>query len=115
MKSLTIHFAAVFTFISINLFAQFPYTLQLNPVSIPGLNGLHSYAYAQSNGKWLIVGGRLDGLHARQPFNSFPSNQNNAHLYVIDPINKQFWKRPLNNLPVAIKEQLQSTNMNSHP
>lgn len=91
---------------------HFNYSIELNPVNITNLPGLHSYAYAQHNGLWLVVGGRLDGLHARQPFNAFPSSLNNDHLYVIDVANQEFWSASLNSLPLGLKEQLQSTNMN---
>jgi hypothetical protein len=47
---------------------DFPYEVELRPVTIPGLPGLHSFAFGQHNGRWLIVGGRTDGLHPRQPF-----------------------------------------------
>jgi hypothetical protein len=92
----------------------FPYNVQLTPITIANLPGLHSYAFAQHNGKWLIIGGRKDGIHARQPFNSFPENQNNTDIYVIDVNTQQFWMASLNVLPTTIKEQLQSTNMNFH-
>lgn len=95
-------------------FAQtsFDYTLELNPVSIPGLQGLHSYAFGQHEGKWLIIGGRRDGLHARQPFNAFPQLQNNTEALVIDVQSQQFWVTSLSVLPTSIFEQLQSTNLN---
>ena len=50
----------------------FEYDVVLTPVTVSGLPGLHSYAFGQHNGKWLIIGGRKDGIHARQPFNAFP-------------------------------------------
>lgn len=93
---------------------NFDYTLSLNPVSIPNLTGVHSYAFGQANGKWIIIGGRLDGIHARQPFAAFPENQNNANIYVIDPVTEEFWSTPLTSLSSGIQEQLQSTNMNFH-
>lgn len=90
----------------------FKYTVQLNPKTITGLPGLHSYAYGQSNGKWLIIGGRKDGLHARQPFNAFPEAQNNTNIYVADVNTGQSWSAPVSSLPTSIAEQMQSTNMN---
>lgn len=97
-------------------FAQstFDYEVQLTPIVIPNLPGLHSFAFAQHNGKWLILGGRKDGMHARQPFNAFPENQNNASVYVIDSNTQQFWTASLSALATGVKEQLQSTNMNFH-
>lgn len=92
--------------------ATFDYTLDLQPVNVPNLPGLHSFAYAQHNGKWLVLGGRKDGLHARQPFAAFVAAQSNTDIYVIDVNTKQFWTASVNTLPTGLKEQLQSTNMN---
>lgn len=93
---------------------NFDYTLSMNPVSINNLPGIHSYAFGQANGKWLIIGGRLEGLHDRPANSSFPANMNNTDLYVIDPVTQQFWTRPLSSVATGIREQLQSTNMNFH-
>jgi hypothetical protein len=90
---------------------NFPYDVVLTPVTVTGLPGLHSYAFAQHNGKWLIIGGRKDGIHARQPFNAFPENQNNTTIYVVDIATQQSWSASLNSLATGLKEQLQSTNL----
>jgi hypothetical protein len=92
--------------------STFPYDIVLTPVTVTGLPGLHSYAFAQNNGKWLIIGGRKDGIHARQPFNAFPESENNTDIYVVDIATNQFWSASVNVLPTGLKEQLQSTNMN---
>ncbi|WP_320814467.1 hypothetical protein [Flavobacterium sp.] len=91
---------------------DFPYNVVLTPVTITGLPGLHSYAFGQHNGKWLIIGGRKDGMHARQPFNAFPGSQNNTNIYVVDITTQQTWTASVNSLAIGLKEQLQSTNMN---
>ena len=91
---------------------HFDYILELEPVSVPGLPGLHSYAFGQHDGLWLIIGGRKDGMHARQPFNTFPQSFSNSDIYVVDINAQQFWSSALSGLPVGIREQLQSTNMN---
>lgn len=96
-------------------FAQqipFNYSVKLKPVTITNLPGLHSFAVGQSGGKWLVIGGRKDGLHARQPFNAFPAASNNTDIYVIDINTQQFWSTSVNSLATGLKEQLQSTNMN---
>ncbi len=92
--------------------SSFDYTVAFQPILIPDLPGLHSFAFAQDQGKWLVMGGRKDGIHARQPFNAFPESENNTDLYVIDVDKKKFWKKSVNALPAGLKEQLQSTNMN---
>lgn len=112
IKTLT----GIFFILSLEVFGQsaFNYELSLVPVAVPNLPGLHSYAYAQDQGKWLILGGRKDGLHARQPFNAFPADQNNTDIYVVDIANAEVWSSSVNALPTPLKEQLQSTNMNFH-
>lgn len=88
-----------------------PFSVSLDPVHIDELGGIQAYAFGQHNGKILIVGGRLDGLHRRQPFASFDLAGHNNQLIVIDPQSKEKWSAPLYLLPTGIKEQLSSTNM----
>lgn len=92
--------------------SSFHYSVRLEQVSVPGLPGFHSFAFAQHDGKWLIVGGRTDGIHARQPFASFPPNHNNDHIFVINPSTGEFFAENLNSLSLDVREHLQSTNMN---
>jgi hypothetical protein len=84
--------------------------ISMNPINISGLGGLQSYAYGQHNGKWLIIGGRLDGLHQRQPFASFDIAGHNTQLIVVDPVNLIKWTAPLSSLSIPLQEQLKSTN-----
>ncbi len=100
--------------LGLNTAAQdsFLYHVELEPVTIPNMPGVHSYAKAEHNGKWLIIGGRRDGLHARQPFNAFPESQNNTEVMVVDVNTEQYWSTSINVLPTTIEEQMQSTNMN---
>jgi hypothetical protein len=100
--------------LSFSLLSQsnFNYSVYLKPIPIAGLTGLHSYASAQSGNKILMIGGRKDGIHARQPFNAFPNASNNDSLFVVDLETKSVWKRSLSELSIPLQEQLQSTNMN---
>jgi len=109
-----IHIITLFFGLSGIAYSQgnFNYTVELQPYTIPGLPGIQSYAWAVHEGKWLIMGGRKDGLHARQPFNAFPQAQNNTDIYVIDIQSQQYWTASVNTLAVDLKEQLQATNMN---
>ncbi len=104
----------LFGFILISLTAKaqdFPYEIKLEAMNIPNLGGLQSFAHASSNNKFLIIGGRLDGLHRRQPFASFDVAGHNNQLMVIDPATQQVWKKSLTGLTASIAEQLSSTNM----
>jgi len=105
-------FALLFAGIALQLHAQStPFNVYLEPVDIPNVGGLQAYAFGQHNGKWLIIGGRLDGLHRRQPFASFDIAGHNNQVLVIDPVAQKKWAAPLTALPVPIQEQLSSTNM----
>lgn len=102
-------------FLSLSVFSQTaPFNIYIEPMNITGLSGLQAYAFGQYNGKWLIVGGRLDGLHRRQPFAAFDIAGNNNQIIVIDPVSQQKWTAPLTSLSVALQEQLSSTNMEFH-
>jgi hypothetical protein len=109
-KILYFVFSLLFSFYSYGQ-ANLPFEIELDTMNIFQLGGIQSYALGQSDGKWLIVGGRLDGLHKRQPFASFDPAGNNNNLIVIDPAMKQKWSAPLSSLPTNIQEQLSSTNM----
>ncbi len=88
-----------------------PFKVYLEPLEINELGGLQSYAWAQHDGKWLLIGGRLDGLHRRQPWASFDIEGHNTQILVIDPKAKKKWSAPLKTLPNPLQEQLSSTNM----
>ncbi|MBL0136268.1 MAG: T9SS type A sorting domain-containing protein [Chitinophagaceae bacterium] len=102
-------------FLSLSVFSQTtPFNIYIEPMNISGLGGLQAYAFGQHNGKWLVLGGRLDGLHRRQPFAAFDIAGNNNQIIVIDPVSQQKWTAPLTSLSVALQEQLSSTNMEFH-
>ena len=88
-----------------------PFQIAIEPMNIDGLGGLQAYAWGQADGKWLVVGGRLDGLHRRQPFAAFDVAGHNTQLIVVDPQTKQKWAAPLSSLSIGLQEQLKSTNM----
>jgi len=91
-----------------------PFLISLEPLEINGLKGVQTCVFGQDKGKWLIMGGRLDGLHRRQPWATFDEASQNIQLTVVDPMAKLIWSAPLSSLPVSIQEQLSSTNMEFH-
>lgn len=88
-----------------------PFQIAIEPMSIADLGGVQSFAWGHHDGKWLIIGGRIDGLHRRQPWASFDEAGHNTQLIVIDPIAEQKWTAPLATLSVGMQEQMSSTNM----
>jgi len=87
------------------------FNISLVPVEIPELGGIQSFAFGQYDGMWLLVGGRLDGLHRRQPWATFDEAGNNKQFIVVDPESAEKWTADLNLLPISIKEHLSSTNI----
>lgn len=88
------------------------FVVGIEQVNIDGLPRLQSFAYAvDSQNRWLLVGGRIDGLHRRQPFASFDAANNNTYMYVVDPAENQTYITTLASLSTGLQEQLQSTNM----
>lgn len=91
------------------LSAQSQFRLQLDTASLPGLPGLHSFAFGTHHGKWLLIGGRRDGMHPK--FGGFGTDNSNRHIWVVDPQSEQVWQRSLAELPDTLQEQLRSANM----
>lgn len=83
----------------------------LQEITIPNMPGLQAFAWGQHDGEWLLIGGRTDGLHQRQPFAAFLAADNNTAAYVVNPQTEQVWSATLTTLPTAVYMQLQSTNM----
>ncbi len=94
-------------------FSQTPedFAVEIEPLVITNAPGVHSYSWGvTSDHKWVIIGGRVDGLHRRQPWASFWEQDNNKNITVIDPVSEQVWTSDLSVLPAGLFEQLQSTN-----
>lgn len=88
-----------------------PFTIEIEPVTNASVPGLHSFAFAQSGSKWLLVGGRTNGLHGFSSNDGFPTQYANNELVVIDTAGWQFWTAALTNLPDSVADPLRSTNM----
>jgi len=86
------------------------YTIKLEPVTLAEFAGVQSYSWGKSGDEVLIVGGRLDGLHRRQPFASFDSAGHNNQLIVINLKTLQVWKRPVAEFEEPFASQLKATN-----
>ena len=83
MKNITLVFVFLSTFV--NAQSTFPFDIVLDAVTINGAPGLQSYSKAEHNGDWLILGGRTDGLHQRQPWQAFDAAGHHLNAVVISP------------------------------
>ncbi len=87
-----------------------PFALSLDAISLPDLPGLQSYVWARDGDTWLIFGGRLDGLHRRQPWASFDLDGHNRRMYAVDISSGAVWSRSVADLPPQIAAQFSATN-----
>ncbi|MDB4947918.1 MAG: hypothetical protein JWM27_567 [Gemmatimonadetes bacterium] len=86
-----------------------PYLLTLRAAANQPAPGLQSFTFAQSGGRWLLIGGRRNGFHRTSDRErTFPSRMSNDSVYVVDPASNQQWRLPL---PAALLTRLRSTNM----
>lgn len=97
-----------------NQAASSDFQLRIEPVTIRGLLGIQSGVVGRAEGKWLILGGRTDGLHRRQPWATFREEGRNKQLMVVDPLAGKVWMASLDSLPVPVREQLCATNLEFH-
>lgn len=91
------HQTTEFSPVSLATGMPFEISLQLSNPTGGGLPSLHSFSSAEYDGKWLLVGGRTNGLHSLEIFNpdSFSPESRNDSLWVIDPATGQAWNKPL--------------------
>jgi hypothetical protein len=90
--------------------ANLPFTLSLEEVTQDELPGLHSFAFARYGEWWVIIGGRINGLHGFFINTGFPEDKANAQIFLINPetgASHQFFVEQLN---LPYKDQLRATN-----
>lgn len=73
-----------------------PFIIQLSVADFSLPNGIHSYAEAVYDGKWLFIAGRTNGMHDfSSGDNNFPPAAQNKVVYVVDPQTKTIFSRSL--------------------
>lgn len=96
-------------------FAQYgqmpPFTISIEAISGTTIPGLHSFAFAKSGDKWLIIGGRTNGLHGLNSSGGFPPEYKNDNVIIVDTTTWMSYAADLNQLPKAIADPMRSTNM----
>jgi hypothetical protein len=90
------------------------FPIELESRTISGLPSLHSFSWAQLDGKWLIMSGRTNGLHGFQPPLAFPTANQNQNILLVNPSNSSVTSVGVSTLPIAIAEQISSSNLEFH-
>lgn len=95
------------------------FMVDLRPLESNTLPALHSFVLAADGGRWLVAGGRTNGLHhfvesteggTNPPPNAFPPSLANNRIWVIEPASAKVWSSTVQNLSPAISDQLSATN-----
>lgn len=90
--------------------AQQPFSVSIVQSPITSVPAVHSYAFGAWNGKWVFIGGRLDGLHNFQGGMGFLKSMRNDSIYVVDPVSNTRWVTALTTLPAYVRESISSSN-----
>lgn len=74
-----------------------PFRVRLEKADFKLPIGVQSYIHGIHDDKWLIITGRVSGLHGfvENSTNNFPANKQNTHVFVIDPVTKKTFMRSL--------------------
>lgn len=107
--------ALLILLLSLRAVAQFghmpPFSISIEPVTTSVIPGFHSFAFAQAGDKWLVIGGRTNGLHGINSNDGFPAESKNDQIIVIDTTTWNYYSASLNQLPYTIADPMRSTNM----
>ena len=87
------------------------WNVRVEEKTIIGWAGAQSFSTGEANGEWLLVGGRVDGLHQRHPFSAFLATDANHAVHVVNPSTLQHWSMPVDSLQPDVRDQFLSTNM----
>jgi hypothetical protein len=90
---------------------QVPFQVEIEPVNAAAVPAVHSFAFAQHGSKWLIVGGRTNGLHGFSTNDNFDVMYANEHIVVVDTTTWNYYASSILSLPMNLKDPLRSTNM----
>ena len=111
LRKIGIAVTLIFANLGYSQIENYDLKLEVNNYNFPAV---HSFIWAQKGNKFLIIGGRKDGIHPRQPFASFPIGKNNDSIYVVDFELNKYWAAKLDGVSNTIFNQLISSNMNYH-
>ncbi len=90
---------------------QVPFQVEIEPISATAVPPIHSFAFAHQGSKWLIVGGRTNGLHGFSTNDNFDVMYANQDIVVVDTTTWNYYTSTILGLPMNIKDPLRSTNM----
>lgn len=102
-----------FIFLSLGMAqGQFYYNTYLEKINWPRHPKVHSGVIVPYGEKWVIIGGRSNGLHGYQTPSAFPSDGIQDSIFVSNPVDLSVKSIAVSSITdVNIREQLSSSNM----
>ncbi len=92
--------------------AQFYYNTYLEKTNWPRHPKIHSGVIVPYGEKWVIIGGRSNGLHGYQTPSAFPADGIQDSIFVANPVDLSVKSVSISSIiDVNIREQLSSSNM----
>lgn len=90
---------------------ELPFVLSIEEVTQDEIPGLHSFAFAKWDEWWVIIGGRINGLHGFFINTGFPEDQANQYIQLVNPQTGENHQFPVDDLNIPYRSALKSTNM----
>lgn len=90
--------------------SKLPFSIELEEITYPKWPGLHSFAFGEWNGYWIMIAGRSNGLHGFFPFTGFPNASANDKIWVMRPDNGEVWEQSLRNFSTDLADALRVSN-----
>lgn len=90
--------------------ADLPFSLELEEATQEDLPGLHSFALGKWEEWWVVIGGRINGLHGFFVATGFPEDKANAAVRLINPETGEHLQYEVEDLAVPFPDALKSTN-----
>jgi hypothetical protein len=87
-----------------------PYTMSLQEVTQDELPGLHSFALGKWDKWWVVIGGRVNGLHGFFINTGFPDDKANKMIRLMNPETGDLHEYPLESLNILNRDALKATN-----
>lgn len=87
-----------------------PFTLSMEDVTQDEIPGLHSFAFAKHGDWWLIISGRINGLHGFFINTGFPEDKANTLIRIINPQTGDMRQAPTEALNVPYRDIFRATN-----
>ncbi|MEZ5014086.1 MAG: T9SS type A sorting domain-containing protein [Chitinophagales bacterium] len=87
-----------------------PFSISLVEETHASWPGMHSFSMGADAGQWILIGGRIGGIHTLLPPDPFPVSEANDSIFLFDPLSDAYYTSGLSTLPEILQGQLRSTN-----